>query len=129
MKRKRIPQPAAKHSARRPAGTIAACVGRYDWIRETLLAGAPLNCTEIAERLGVVVKTAQRYINRLRAQGYAVEYVEALKGYRIVPPPPRPAGSRADLALREAYYWAVKRHIRAPWVQRAARILKNQTKK
>jgi hypothetical protein len=47
-------------------------IARYNWLRRTLLSGIRINCTEIAGQMGCTPKTAQRYINRLRRDGYDI---------------------------------------------------------
>ena len=100
--------------------TMQICLGRYSWIRGMLEKGIPLNCTEIAERLGITPKSAQRYVNRLRADGYEIEYTPKLRGYRMT----RPLERSALVTLAEAYAWARDHNITAPWVTRAGHILK-----
>lgn len=58
-------------------------IDRYNRIVR-LIRHAPLNCTEIAERTGCTAKTAQRYINAMRRDGYIVEYIAKCRGYKII---------------------------------------------
>jgi predicted DNA-binding transcriptional regulator YafY len=105
--------------------TLQGSIARYNWIRRTLLSGVNLNCVEIAERLECTTKTAQRYINRLRADGYSVIYDHKLNGYIIQEP--RKKKIEIDeiyRVLRRAYSWANKNHKDAPWLPAAERILK-----
>jgi biotin operon repressor len=105
--------------------TLQGSIVRYNWIRRMLLSGVNLNCTEIADRLECTPKTAQRYINRLRADGYQVDYNKELNGFTIQgakekPPQPDPLYR----TLRRAYSWALKNHKDAPWLPSAAKLLK-----
>lgn len=85
-------------------------INRYNWLRTTLLSGVNLNCT---------TKTAQRYINRLRADGYTITYDIPLNGYVI-------SGQNQETVkvLKQAYRWAIKNGHTAPWVAKAEKILK-----
>lgn len=106
--------------------TTEICVGRYTWIKGMLDKGIPLNCTEIAERLGVSTKTAQRYIVRLKADGYQIKYDCYLRGYVIAGSPFR--NTNVAVILREAYLWAICHGIEATWVSRAKSLISSTTK-
>jgi len=102
---------------------------KYLWIRRTLLAGIPLNCNEIADRLDCTAKTVQRYINKMRRDGHRVEYVPRLRGYIIAAPLP-PADDRTHLIriIRAAHTWTRLQHpSKTPaWLTEAENILKPQ---
>ena len=103
-------------------------IARYNWLRRTLLSGIRINCTEIAGQMGCTPKTAQRYINRLRRDGYDIIFDASAKAFLIVPgsKTPEPSIGQSDLyiILRQAYAWAIKNHKDAPWLPAAAKILK-----
>lgn len=107
--------------------TIKQCIARYNWIKRKLESGISLNCNEIAEELGCTAKTSQRYVNRLRADGIRLEYVPKLRGYIVAAPlPARDDRKNIISVLRTAYTWARIRHINAPWMPAAEKIIKNK---
>jgi len=102
--------------------SLKKAIERYNWVRGTLQAGAPPNCTEIAERLGCSIKTAQRYITRLRHDGYTLRYDPKLRGY-VIGEPSRQAELRALYrVLRRACVWARRHYPDAPWLTEAENI-------
>jgi len=110
---------------------IPILVNRYDWIRRALGRGIHLNCREIGERLGICRKSAQRYISRLRQDGYRIEYDAALNGYRLAPPARKqPDCAPALRVLRRAAVWARRREnssangLPIPWLAEAENILR-----
>ncbi|MBN1663485.1 MAG: HTH domain-containing protein [Deltaproteobacteria bacterium] len=106
--------------------SFVALLDRYNWILRMLKSGIPLNCTEIAERTGCTVKTAQRYVNQLRRDGYRLEYIPKLRGYIIAEPLPE-IDDRKNIikVLRAAYTWARLYHSqkRPAWMEDAEKIL------
>ncbi|MEN6422618.1 MAG: hypothetical protein ABFD76_11810 [Smithella sp.] len=106
-------------------------MNRYDWVRRMLLSGVNLNCTDISGRCGCTTKTAQRYINRLRADGYHIEYDNAVQGFVVVGKPPKISERKTDQGelyrcLARALAWAKKEHPEstASWIATAKKILK-----
>jgi len=102
--------------------SLKKAIERYNWIRSTLQSGAPLNCTEIAERLGCSIKTAQRYITRLRHDGYTLRYDSGLRGYVIDEPSYHEDLQAMYRLLRSAYVWTKKHCPDAPWLPEAENI-------
>lgn len=120
-----------KYKRNKPSEYSSASKGfiaRYNWLRRTLLSGIRINCTEIAEHMGCTPKTAQRYINRLRRDGYDIIFDASANAFLIVPgsKTPEPVIRQSDLyiVLRQAYAWARKNHKDAPWLPAVAKILK-----
>lgn len=108
-------------------------ISRYDWVRRMLLSGVHLNCTDIAERCGCTPKTAQRYINRLRAEGYRIEYDNAVQGFIVIGRPPKISEKKIDQGelyrvLARALAWVKKEHpeTQASWIKTAKRIIKQE---
>ena len=99
---------------------------KYEWVKNTLLSGLHLNCNEIAEKLDCNPKTAQRYINRLRADGYKIDFDISLNGFVIVAPKKPEKMQQSDLyvVLRRAYTWANQYHPHAPWLPDAKTTLR-----
>ena len=104
---------------------LQQCIDRYNWIRRTLADGIPLICSEIAERIHCTPKTAQRYINRMRKDGYEVWYNARLRGFVIEDQrePSLPDTKDLLLALRHAYAWARLNSPSAPWINDAEKAL------
>lgn len=110
---------------------LSGAMARYDWVRRMLLTGVSLNCTDIAERCGCTTKTAQRYINRLRADGYRIEYDNSIQGFVVIGRPPKFAEKKINQGelyrvLARALAWAKKEHpdTQASWIRAAQKILK-----
>lgn len=107
-------------------------ISRYDWVRRMLLNGVYLNCTDIAERCDCTTKTAMRYINRLRGDGYHIEYDNAVQGFIVIGRPQKffKKVNQGELyrTLARALAWAKKEHPneKASWIKTAERIIKQK---
>jgi len=111
--------------------TLRGSIARYNWIRRKLLSGVYLNCTEIADHLGCTSKTAQRYINRLRDDGYRLEYDNSVQGFILVGKPQKMMEKKIDegvvyRTLARALAWVKKEHpeAKASWIKVAKNVLK-----
>ena len=59
-------------------------IRRYLWIIDMLRSGCSLNCNEIAEKFCISSKTAQRYINVLKDEGFELHYVAKKRGFILL---------------------------------------------
>lgn len=111
--------------------TSRGYIVRYNWLRRTLLAGIAVNCTDIADHFGCSAKTAQRYINRLRADGYRIDFDPQANGFFMVGKSPRLGEKKIDQGaayrtLVRALNWVTRYYSgeKPAWTKTAKRILK-----